>query len=369
MPQEVPLSQRAERVRLSMEFAIQQCISTPLSAASYVGFTRHYTSTTQQLRWGVLTLIATVVQAASVAMYRRRVSQHGYPERWFPSQLAAFAVGLLWGVAPIFMLPENPQAQSITLLFVACGLAANITTIGGWRVFLAFHIPAGGVPLITFAIGVTQETWLWTLGTAMWLICTISMYRYVESQQSHSEDLNNRLINALASAEHEAHHDLLTALPNRRRLLRDIDEADGRHTTLMFIDLDDFKLVNDTHGHNVGDAVLRHVATRLLCVVSNHSAATRSTVARLGGDEFAVLLPVTSPEDAAELAQQIVNRLTEPLVIDALRICIGASVGIAQVVGSGSTADLLQRADRAMYQAKQNGRRTVVTAPVEFATV
>lgn len=163
-----------------------------------------------------------------------------------------------------------------------------------------------------------------------------------------------------------AHHDVLTGLPNRMLFRERMEEAlavrrsreDG--LALLFLDLDNFKDVNDTLGHPVGDALLREVARRLRGCVRDGDL-----VARLGGDEFAVLQSSgRQPQDAAGLAQRLVDVVCEPYELLGYRARVGVSVGIAVAAENDEAApqdaadQLLKNADMALYRAKSDGRRT-----------
>ncbi|MDP9321098.1 MAG: EAL domain-containing protein [Chloroflexota bacterium] len=169
--------------------------------------------------------------------------------------------------------------------------------------------------------------------------------------------------NALA---HQAVHDILTGLPNRTllhdRLDHAIAEARRREErlTLLLIDLDEFKTVNDSFGHHVGDALLTQVGPRFV----RHLRDT-DTVARLGGDEFAIVLPAVDAAGAGQLAAALLSSLEEPFLVDSEALHIGASVGIAVYPDHGESADaLLQKADIAMYAAKASlGSGYTVYAP------
>lgn len=155
---------------------------------------------------------------------------------------------------------------------------------------------------------------------------------------------------------HRAFHDPLTQLPNRALLLDRIHQAlarEGRTLALLFVDLDDFKVVNDTLGHAAGDSMLTAVAARLRgCVRS------ADTAARLGGDEFALLLEEV--HDAAEserVANRVLDALRRPLILHGEPVHVTVSVGVARAAsGSVSVEELLRRADFAMYAAKRNGK-------------
>ena len=168
----------------------------------------------------------------------------------------------------------------------------------------------------------------------------------------------NRMREAIAEREHRilnlALYDSLTQLPNRTLLIDRIGQAirDAqrykREFALLMMDLDRFKLVNDTMGHGVGDEMLREVARRLCATVRDSD-----TVARLGGDEFMVLL-TGGRETATEIATRIERALHEPMRVDGETLDVGASIGIAHYPIHGQDVELLMRhADIAMYQAKR----------------
>ncbi len=158
---------------------------------------------------------------------------------------------------------------------------------------------------------------------------------------------------------HLAQHDVLTDLPNRTlfndRLTQAIALAkrQGKQLAVMFIDLDHFKKINDSLGHDVGDKLLRSVAERLKACVRRSD-----TIGRLGGDEFVVLLSqVEHAEDAAISARKTLRALTAPHMIDGKSLEINVSIGVSTYPGDGQDAEsLMNRADNAMYEAKQRGR-------------
>jgi diguanylate cyclase (GGDEF)-like protein/PAS domain S-box-containing protein len=165
---------------------------------------------------------------------------------------------------------------------------------------------------------------------------------------------------AREAIERLAFHDSLTGLPNRVSFLESLGQAIARAAAghrmlaLLYLDLDDFKPVNDAMGHAAGDELLIAVAERLRGAVRK-----TDTVARLGGDEFAVLLPdVGGPEVAGALAAKLVERIGQPYMLGRRRVAVGASIGISLFPRDGATTDeLLSRADAAMYAAKADGRR------------
>ena len=154
-------------------------------------------------------------------------------------------------------------------------------------------------------------------------------------------------LNQARSIGHErvlARTDDLTTLPNRRRLISEIQSFAVRRGSLLLLDLDGFKPVNDTYGHEVGDKVLQQVAQRFSRALPNNAL-----LARLGGDEFGILVD-GSNESVMEIALALRGTLSYPFLIDGHEVSIGVSIGIADNDGA---ADLLQRADNAMYAAKR----------------
>lgn len=174
-----------------------------------------------------------------------------------------------------------------------------------------------------------------------------------------------------------AYYDPLTLLPNRRKFLEDLQQAmhtavqDGTLASVMFIDLDHFKNLNDAHGHSVGDQLLQRIAQRLMLLIGPHDM-----VARLGGDEFVVMQPyldtseTIAVDQAMAMAQNIHQALLSPFELDApsdfgdmdqtLRYTCSGSIGVALFgMLEESPTEVLKRADVAMYKAKQDGRNLI----------
>jgi diguanylate cyclase (GGDEF)-like protein/PAS domain S-box-containing protein len=196
-------------------------------------------------------------------------------------------------------------------------------------------------------------------------------FEFTASNQMHNPSLNGVVINARDISEtrafqerlaHEAQHDALTGLPNRRRMQDVLDSTlEQDAVAVLFVDLDGFKPVNDAHGHEAGDELLRQVAQRLSDCVRE-----QDVLARVGGDEFVVLMPgVPTWDDAEAMAARIRQVVDQPFLIDGSEIVIGASVGL-HVGGPAEDSDeVLRAADHAMYTVKKagGGRRNRATTP------
>jgi diguanylate cyclase (GGDEF)-like protein/PAS domain S-box-containing protein len=174
------------------------------------------------------------------------------------------------------------------------------------------------------------------------------------------EDITERK-NMQESVQHLAHYDPLTDLPNRTLFDDRLQQAlaiakrDKAHLALIFIDLDKFKPINDTHGHDVGDLLLKEVGKRI------HKCLRESdTVARIGGDEFIVLLPMIETEqDALRVAEKIRHSLNQPFDLAEQKLEISSSIGISIYPEHGTDdKQLIHSADAAMYFAKKFGRNT-----------
>lgn len=162
---------------------------------------------------------------------------------------------------------------------------------------------------------------------------------------------------------HLAHHDQLTGLPNRMLLIDRLEQLlikakrDKSKLSVMFIDLDEFKEINDTLGQDIGDLLLKAVTTRI-----SDCLRASDTAARMGGDEFIVVLPsLKSEEDALLVAEKIRHSLSLPFRISGKDLTISSSIGVVLYPDHGSNdSDLIKLADHAMYQAKELGRNQVV---------
>jgi diguanylate cyclase (GGDEF)-like protein/PAS domain S-box-containing protein len=182
-------------------------------------------------------------------------------------------------------------------------------------------------------------------GTVGGLVLTL---RDVTAQHELSEEL-----------KHQAYHDALTGLPNRALFTREASAAlEAAHAVrrtagVLFVDLDDFKVVNDTMGHSVGDELLVAVATRLAA-----SVRKSDTAARLGGDEFALLIDdAADPEAVNAFAERIVAAFNEPFALQEAKVLTSATVGVATSEDSHDVDQLLRHADLALYAAKTAGKR------------
>ncbi len=194
-------------------------------------------------------------------------------------------------------------------------------------------------------------------GSTVWVLENVSLLEG-DILEGTIIDITDRK-HAQEQMEYQAYHDSLTLLPNRLLFRDRITIAlaharrNNRVSAVMFLDLDQFKLVNDTLGHTVGDRLLQVMAARLVtCVRAD------DTVARMGGDEFTILLAdLHDRRGAASVAQKVLEAVRHPAIVDEHELYVSTSVGIAMFPDDGEDAEtLLKNADRAMYRAKELGR-------------
>jgi diguanylate cyclase (GGDEF)-like protein len=300
-----------------------------------------------------------------------------------PPTLNAGAVALIGilgmlGAVPAWYLPWQrwPRRASLLLVFIALPLISAHNVFGGsdpyrWGLFyvvlaawLGLAQPGGTFLIVGPLMAVSYlvpflivQHPVWALSSALYAIPVCGL---VEETSAWAIKRAAKAAHALGVSEtrlrYVAHHDSLTGLSNRADFAACLEHAleatrvDSRvQRGLLYIDVDNFKTVNDRFGHTTGDALLQEVASRL-------SACARSedVVARLGGDEFTVLLhQVASYEDAERMSARIRERLNARVDLDGVEIDLAASIGIAVTRPGDSTEDFLKRADAAMYEAKK----------------
>ncbi len=185
--------------------------------------------------------------------------------------------------------------------------------------------------------------------------------RQIERKNGQLEDINELLEQQREAALHMAYHDPLTQLGNRGKLLIDLtrlieeSKCTKQLFAFMFVDLDRFKLVNDTLGHNAGDQLLQKVSRKLLSELRD-----TDSLYRVGGDEFIVLMRVVSNENVPHVvAQRLIDSLAQPFVLSDQQASIGATIGISVCPDDSEDRDeLIRFADKAMYEAKEGGRNS-----------
>lgn len=275
-----------------------------------------------------------------------------------------FLTGLTWGVLGGALYPLADQYGQSLIVVVVVGITAGaVVTTGFVAIAYYVYLVTALAPYVIRAFG-GDERFDMPLGV---LAVIYAGFMVVAARRTNYNLVSNLVsIHRLEEATRElnrAQHDQLTGLPTRGLLYDRLDQAvlhAERHHKLiavLFIDLDGFKEVNDTDGHDAGDEVLRLLAQRF-----KETVRAEDTVARHGGDEFVVVLnDLSGTADAEPIARKLLAHIAAlPVGADRTRILTG-SIGVAFYPGDGSSGtQLISRADAAMYRAKQRGKNTYV---------
>jgi diguanylate cyclase (GGDEF)-like protein len=243
---------------------------------------------------------------------------------------------------------RRPEARDAVALVAAAALA-----------YVVAHIYDLAPKL--FQLGIDYAEWEFDDIIFVVFVMSIAMMIYaLRRYRDLSREIKSR-IGAELEARKLARHDPLTGLPNRRffeeRLEEYLGTASAAHqVAVLMMDLDGFKVVNDTHGHAVGDKALSEFARRVSVIVR-----ADAFLARIGGDEFTIIMPtINSLDDPTNLARRIAAAVAEPFVVEHVTAEFGVGIGIAIAPNDGVHADeLVRRADRALYRAKAAGRSSV----------
>ncbi len=262
------------------------------------------------------------------------------------AQLAATVLGPLVIFLSVPVCWKRAQAGEAMGVYMLLGWLCYFAGALTLALLLRGLVPANGwtIHIFQFCSGIEMLFWMRVL----------SLHGEAARLQAESASAEHRALEALA------HTDALTGVSNRRGLNRALDEAldacclsaQAQEAAVFMLDLDDFKPINDTHGHEVGDALLIEVAKRL-----KQTVRTTDLVARLGGDEFVVLAQALgAPDDAAALGQKLLRTFNEPFVCLGVSCRVGVSIGYARAPAHGTRArNVLRCADLAMYASKQIG--------------
>lgn len=323
--------------------------------------------------WYALTWAVAIVGTALSHGYlsrRREGRSTRFAQRWTPPLLVI--CGLMWA-APIAVLPPAADRDDIFMvqvLFLAGTSLFNVVQTGAVRLYyFCYQIPLLGVASIALLFSDREAGPILAMCGAAMLLLAGGLQQVVYSTVLDSlvlshrvEHANAQLTDANAQLATLARTDPLTSLPNRSGLGEWLGSMwsncrlRGERLGVIVVDLDRFKVVNDSLGHEAGDELLREVARRLVEVTGSVSH-----VVRLGGDEFMVARPVSSTEtgigEIMHVAEAIRVELQRDITVVGREVSVGASVGVALDPPDGTDAEtLLRHADAALYRAKERGR-------------
>lgn len=335
-----------------------------LCAMSFLGqplpHTRHYTMAALFIAGGV-----GVMHYTGMAAMRINAVQH-YNATLV---LASVIVALLAALLPLLMarslrqgISRHPHLLKYGAALVMAGGIISTHYVG--MCALSLSLPGGTTTPLTVTDNSLQLSLTIAIITLLISGSCISAALSDKKLQSKEQDLRrvntllSQLDQARVSLQQAAHYDALTNLVNRRgfnqifaeRLAEQIQL--GGMLGVMFLDIDHFKRINDSLGHDAGDQLLKAIANLIKIATRN-----QDVVARLGGDEFCILFNLKSPEEARGLAQRILQKVREPIDLAGRRMVMTTSIGISLFPNDGSTCEeLLKHADLALYQSKGSGR-------------
>ena len=319
------------------------------------------------LAWWLLSTTVAVARWGGVLVFRRvSLEQFGLRYWYWIAVVGSLLSGALWGGMSWWVWPESSMYQALLVMMAGGIVAGAVTTLSPLLWAAIPFIVLATVPLaLRFFISVETEVAnpIGLIILMFTLLTSVSAWRVNGLIRANLEaNLGRR--QAERELQREAFFDPLTNLPNRRyfldRLQQEFSRArrHGRTGALLFLDLDNFKTINDSLGHHIGDLLLREVAERLRARFRDEDVA-----GRLGGDEFVVLLPdvgadpVVSVYEVEKVASQVRELLSEPYRVDEHDLFVSASIGVALFPQEDdSYQDVLKHADTAMYRAKAQGR-------------
>lgn len=312
-------------------------------------------------------------------LYRLDTAADGNSYTWEKLYIAGTLVaGLMWGVGSYFIFPDNNVLLSAVIVLTIGGLvaAAAVTYAPSKYIGMAFSVPALLPLSIYFFSHDGNEYFYMGMLVLIYLLVIITSNKVMNNailngillgikNDALIDELKNKVLkieNMSGEMSYQASHDMLTGLINRREFEARLESAISsvkqikRSHTLCYMDLDEFKVVNDTCGHVAGDALLQDLAKHL-----ESKIRYTDTIARLGGDEFGLLLPLCDITKAREIANSVREIIKEfQFVWDDKSFDIGVSIGLVEINENIMTVtDILKAADSACYVAKESGKNRI----------
>ncbi len=277
---------------------------------------------------------------------------------YFITMMLYFSV---WGIGGVWLMPEDSPVHQVVVAYFLIGMAGSAIAVFSANRFML--LCAVAVLLTPTLVWLYSRADLLSVGIAIggtaFLLSAVRSSRILSRAMRQNLSLKHRLMRARAAAEKLARVDELTGLANRRAFyemgenLAAQSRRMGTPLSVIALDVDYFKQINDSHGHLWGDNALQHLAGVL-------TGALRSTdvCGRVGGEEFAILLPGTPLEDATAVAEALRKELqSTPLPMPAGELTVTASLGVTE--GNADLGELMRQADTALYSAKSQGRNRV----------
>ena len=390
-PSQLEVQVRDERIRLVARRSFVASLSTPVAAGLllYLGHAEHLHNLQPLYVWFACINLIVVLSLLMILPQALRGEPPADGRRWIRRYLLTKCLlGLGWGISVWFLLPVATPVFGMMLYIVLSGICAMVVLVHSifWTSVVVFLLSIY-LPVLLHALLYPQALELYVAIAGALYAFFLTVYSGVVNRQlvlgvrsalqaqllteelldanvraelslAALQDEHLRLQQALQTIRSMAHQDELTQLPNRRAALAALnDRLDlwalrQEPSSLIMLDIDHFKRINDSHGHDIGDAVLVALALRL-----QQYLRPCDLLARFGGEEFIILLPGMRLDDAAQLARRLCEQLAaEPLLQQPVSLPVTASFGITQLRQGDTLHDWLRRADQAMYASKRMGR-------------
>lgn len=311
------------------------------------------------LIWLAIVIAAGALRLSLFIRYRKTAPEGVDLLKWEKPYFITHCIAVvIWAVGAIWIMPKNSQAEQIAMYFFMMAMAG-----GGLSVYSAHRAVA-----LTAAIGILLPITLWfavygdsvlttcmVIGSIIFIISATRMMASISATREHNSRLTHQLEKSNRAVKKLANRDPLTGLFNRRAFYEKAKQYGNTEFSLILLDIDQFKQINDTFGHAAGDQVLKHLSH-----LTQQTIRKTDVFARLGGDEFCILLPEPMQFYAIKLAENLRKSIVDsPLHFQNNEILFTISLGIAS--GKENFSAVLHRADIAMYRAKESGRDSVVS--------
>ena len=318
--------------------------------------------------WVMVITAAALARIGLVIAFRTQQKALG-PKTWEHLFTASVVmVGLCWGVGGWLLLPEELAFRAVVFFFLIGMASAAVAVYAIHWVGAILTICALVLPItLEFLLQDTLPERLMGLAAVLYVVAAYRSLRITDHFVQSFHSLSYELQEAKERAETLARTDFLTGMNNRRSFYHLCETSfrlarrHGQDLAVILFDIDEFKTINDAHGHAVGDEVLKNLS-RIVADTCRDS----DIAGRVGGEEFAILLPQTNAENAHELAERLREQMEQSVLhTDRAGVKFTASFGVAQLFPACETLEaLVAAADGAMYEAKQRGKNCVfVVAP------
>lgn len=333
-----------------------------------LNFGGHQENNHEKIIWWSIMSIVLLSRIFDLISYKRKASRDYISTekdlwRFF---CFSFLVAIIWGMYPLYFFPFAESSELIATVIVICGIASGVANMwSAHKVTAISCVLAMSVPysiLLLFSED-PYERLIGIMGAAYSTAMSLSAakfsaftYKAIHLKNQNSQLLHN-MEKKVESRTQEIYRlsniDRLTGLLNRTAFLKELNQIVSVNPSIqfaiLFIDLDGFKQINDSLGHEVGDKVINETASRIASLSQGGLP-----ISRWGGDEFLVAYPFSEIEEVDVFAQQLINQISLPYLVSQSKTWVGASIGIALYPQHGTHYDtLIQNADMAMYQQKR----------------